>query len=261
MPSCSFCGETIAPKKDMVFVAGNLAAHWSCAEAENVVFSQKKEPASFWERWPGGASGSLFSPPPRPPTGASVKIGYARISTKEQSLDMQVAALKEAGCGPIYTDVVSGSKSARSGLDELIRYVRPGDEVVVWRMDRLARKLLLVISLLERLADKGASVTSLSEPTLGTGGPQGKLVLHVLAAVAEYEVALIKERSQTGYDRAKARGIRMGRPPALKPFQQEAIFEAVSSGQMSMAEAARVHNVSPPTVGRIMQRLQKKAAP
>lgn len=257
-PICSLCGEAIRPKKDMVFITGNTPAHWSCAESENVVFSQKEESASFWQNWPQGASGSLFSPVARKKAGAAMKIGYARISTKEQSLDMQVAELKKAGCDQIYTDTASGSRLSRPGLDEMLRYLRSGDEVVVWKMDRLARKLLILIGLLERINDLGAAVTSLSEPTLGTSGPQGKLVLHVLAAVAEYEVALIKERSRTGYDLAKARGVRMGRPPSLKAITQRAIFEAVSSGQMSMSEAARVHNVSPPTVGRIMNRLQKE---
>jgi len=256
-PICSLCREVICPKKDMVYIRDNSPAHWSCAEAENVVFSQKEESASFWENWPQGASGSLFSPVTRTKSVSPMKIGYARISTKEQSLDMQVAELKKAGCDHVYTDTAAGSRINRPGLDEMLRYLRTGDEVVVWKMDRLARKLLILIGLLERINALGASVTSLSEASLGTSGPQGKLVLHVLAAVAEYEVALIKERSRTGYDLAKARGVKMGRPQSLKSVTQQAIFDSVSSGKMSMSQAARVHGVSPPTVSRIMARLQK----
>lgn len=254
---CSLCQKSVG-KSDLVYVSNNAPAHWHCAEAENMVFSQKKETLSFWSKWPDSSSGSLFSPAQRKKAGTPMKIGYARISTKEQSLDMQVAELRKAGCNHIYTDIASGTRSHRPGLDEMIRYIRAGDEIVVWRMDRLARKLLLLISLIEQIGHKGVSVASLTEPSLGTSGPQGKLVLHVLASVAEYEVALIRERSKSGYDRAKERGVRMGRPPALKPIQQEAIFESVSRGQMTMAEAARVHNVSRPTVGRIMQRLQSE---
>lgn len=225
---CVLCRKPIGVKKDLVFIRTDQTAHWDCAEAENLAFTQTAN------------------------ADQGMKIGYARVSRDEQSLDMQVSALRAAGCEEIFEDKISGARSARPGLDALIQTLRAGDEVIVWKMDRLGRTLLTMISIMERIAKKEAGVTSLTEPTLGTSGPHGKLVLHILSAVAEYELGLITERTKAGVARARQRGKKMGRPTALNEIQCQAIIEAVSTGRMTRAEAARVHKVSCPTISRIM---------
>lgn len=249
---CVLCEKPIGVKKDLVFIRTDQTAHWDCAEAENLAFTQTANDSEFWKGVACDGPETLFASRTPRKAGQGMKIGYARVSRDEQSLDMQVSALRAAGCEEVFEDKISGARSARPGLDALIQTLRAGDEVVVWKMDRLGRTLLTMISIMERIAKKGAGVTSLTEPTLGTSGPHGKLVLHILSAVAEYELGLITERTKAGVARARQRGKKMGRPTALNEIQRQAIIEAVSTGRMTRAEAARVHNVSRPTVSRII---------
>jgi DNA invertase Pin-like site-specific DNA recombinase len=146
-------------------------------------------------------------------------IGYARVSTADQTLSLQSDALKEAGCEKFFTDEgVSGSKSDRPGLNEALEFARKGDTLVVWRLDRLGRSLPHLIEVVNGLADRGVEFRSLKE-TIDTSTAGGKLVFHVMAAMAEFERDLIRERTNAGLSAARARGRNGGRPKALSDSQ------------------------------------------
>jgi DNA invertase Pin-like site-specific DNA recombinase len=141
-------------------------------------------------------------------------IGYARVSTNEQNLDLQQDALKTAGCTKIFTDVISGGKAERKGLAEALEYVRAGDTLVVWRLDRLGRSLKDLIEKLTGLHNRKIDFKSLTE-NIDTTTSGGKLIFHIFGALAEFERDLIKERTNAGLQAARARGRKGGRPKAL----------------------------------------------
>jgi DNA invertase Pin-like site-specific DNA recombinase len=147
-------------------------------------------------------------------------IGYARISTADQSLNLQRDALLAAGCDPnhLYTDVASGAKADRPGLEAALHYLRAGDTLVVWKLDRLGRSLTHLIDTVHRLDARGIGFKSLQEH-IDTTTPGGKLVFHVFAALAEFERDLIGERTKAGLTAARARGRTGGRKRALSPAQ------------------------------------------
>jgi|SRR5947209_5889116 len=138
-------------------------------------------------------------------------IGYARVSTHEQHLDLQIDALKAAGCQKIFTDKISTLKAERKGLDEALAFLRPGDGLVVWKLDRLGRTLKQLIELVALFNQKGIGFKSLKE-TIDTTTSTGKLVFHVFAALAEFERDIIHERTRAGLEAARARGRSGGRP-------------------------------------------------
>jgi DNA invertase Pin-like site-specific DNA recombinase len=144
-------------------------------------------------------------------------IGYARVSTNEQNLDLQLDALKKEGVEEprIFTDKVTGTKAERPGLTDALSHLRAGDTLVVWRLDRLARSLSNLIELVNRLAGQGIAFRSLTE-RIDTSSATGKLVFHIFGALAEFERNLIKERTLAGLSAARARG-RMGGRPRLNP--------------------------------------------
>lgn len=140
------------------------------------------------------------------------KIGYARVSTDDQNLDLQINALDAAGCTRIFTDKgISGAQSERSGLTAARLALEEGDTLVVWRLDRLGRSLIHLIKLLDELGKQGVHFQSLTE-NLDTTSAGGRLVFHIMAALAEFERALISERTKAGMKAAKARGVHVGRP-------------------------------------------------
>src|SRR5215208_525488 len=141
-------------------------------------------------------------------------IGYARISTQDQTLDLQLDALKKAGCGKIYTDTASGAKAERKGLTEALSYVRENDVLVVWRLDRLGRSLRDLIDLITQLESKKIGFKSLTE-NIDTTTSGGKLIFHIFGALAEFERNLIRERTNAGLEAARTRGIKGGRPKLL----------------------------------------------
>jgi DNA invertase Pin-like site-specific DNA recombinase len=143
-------------------------------------------------------------------------IGYARVSTLDQTLALQQDALTEAGCEQLYTDTVSGSVMDRPGLTQALSHVRAGDTLVVWRLDRLGRSLAHLIETIRELESRGVHFKSLQEQ-LDTTTSGGKLVFHVFGALAEFERDLIRERTQAGLQAARARGRLFGRPKALTP--------------------------------------------
>src|ERR687891_507227 len=141
-------------------------------------------------------------------------IGYARVSTGEQTLDLQLDALKAARCSKVYTETASGAKADRPMLDEVLGYLRKGDTLVVWRLDRLGRSLQHLIEVVAALAERGIGFKSLAEQ-IDTTTPGGKLIFHVFGALAEFERDLIRERTHAGLAAARARGRNGGRPGEL----------------------------------------------
>lgn len=141
-------------------------------------------------------------------------IGYARVSTGDQNLNLQVDALKAAGCEKVVPDKLSGAKDERSGLNQLLELLRAGDTLVVWRLDRLGRSLSHLISVTTELESRGVGFRSLQEG-IDTTTSGGKLVFHIFGALAEFERSLTQERTQAGLKAARSRGRNGGRPQAL----------------------------------------------
>jgi DNA invertase Pin-like site-specific DNA recombinase len=140
-------------------------------------------------------------------------VGYARVSTNEQILDLQKDALEKIGCIKIFSDVVSGAKEERKGLQEALEYVREGDTLVVWRLDRLGRSLKHLIETITRLNERKIGFKSITE-NIDTTTSGGKLVFHIFGALAEFERDIIKDRTKAGLNAARARGRLGGRPKA-----------------------------------------------
>ena len=141
-------------------------------------------------------------------------IGYARVSTHDQTLNLQRDALKNCGCTEIFTDTESGTKTDRPGLDQALKYVREGDTLVVWKLDRLGRSLSFLIDFMDRYGQQGIGFQSLTNG-IDTSTAGGKLVFHIMGALAEFERSLIVERTKAEMDAAKRRGKHLGRPPVL----------------------------------------------
>jgi DNA invertase Pin-like site-specific DNA recombinase len=138
-------------------------------------------------------------------------VGYARISTTDQTLNLQKDALAQAGCEQLFTDTMSGAKAERPGLTEALAFMRSGDVLVVWKLDRLGRSLKNLIELLTKLDERGVGFRSLTE-SIDTTTSSGKLIFHIFGALAEFERNLIRERTRAGLAAARARGRKGGRP-------------------------------------------------
>src|SRR4051794_25968332 len=141
-------------------------------------------------------------------------IGYARVSTQDQTLNLQKDALEKCGCPKIFTDIASGAKQERKGLEEALEYVREGDTLVVWRLDRLGRSLKHLIEAISQLNTRKIGFKSLTE-NIDTTTSGGKLIFHIFGALAEFERNLIRERTNAGLQAARARGRKGGRPKSL----------------------------------------------
>ncbi len=152
-------------------------------------------------------------------------FGYARVSTQDQTLDVQRDALKAAGCTRIFTDTMSGAKADRPGLSEAFDHLRAGDTLVVWRLDRLGHTLKDLLEVVARFEREGIGFKSLTEQ-IDTTTPTGTLIFHIFGSLAEFERALIRERTQAGLAAARARGRNGGRPKALRGKDPK-IVEAV----------------------------------
>lgn len=177
-------------------------------------------------------------------------IGYARVSTTDQNMALQLDALTDAGCGPVFTETASGAQRTRPQLDCALAALSPGDTLVVWRLDRLARSLRQLIDTVDQLQARQVGLRSLTE-VIDTTTPTGRLVFHVFGAIAEFERSVIREQTMAGLVAARARGRRGGRPAALNG---EAVREArrlLSS--RSVEDIASILNVAPSTVYRHLQ--------
>ncbi|GGD79438.1 resolvase [Emticicia aquatilis] len=145
-----------------------------------------------------------------------MEVGYARVSTQEQNLDLQLDALNKAGVKKIFTDKVSGAKSQKPQLEELLKYARKGDTIVVWRLDRLGRTTVQLIQFVEELQKLGISLKSLTEP-IDTSTATGTLVVQIFCVLAEHERNVLRERTRAGLNSARIRGRTGGRPKGLSP--------------------------------------------
>ena len=179
-----------------------------------------------------------------------MKIGYARVSTTGQSSDGQVEQLRSAGCERVVQEIASGAKTDRPVLAKIVASLKPGDVLVVTRLDRLARSTIDLLTLLKAVGDRRASFQSLGEQWADTTTAAGRLMLTILGGLAEFERELIKARTAEGRERAKGRGIRMGRKHKLTPHQQDEVRKRKAEGQ-SVRELGRSYNVSPNTISRI----------
>ena len=181
-------------------------------------------------------------------------IGYARVSTGEQTLDLQLDALKHAGCGKIYQETASGAKAERPVLDEVLGYLRKGDTLVVWRLDRLGRSLQHLIDVVAALAERGIGFKSLTEQ-IDTTTPGGKLIFHVFGALAEFERDLIRERTQAGLAAARARGRLGGRPKKLADVKQVELARTLyDGGQADIDTICVTLGISRATLYRYLKR-------
>jgi DNA invertase Pin-like site-specific DNA recombinase len=182
---------------------------------------------------------------------AGMTFGYARVSTLEQDEALQRDALDKAGVDRILVDKVSGATASRPALGGLLSQLRPGDAVVVWRLDRLGRSLRHLIELFELFEGKGVTVRSLSEQ-IDTSTPGGKLVFHIFGALAEFERDLIRERTHAGLAAARARG-RVGGRPTVWTGEKLATAKAMRADGQDVSTIARVLNVSRASVYRALQ--------
>jgi DNA invertase Pin-like site-specific DNA recombinase len=178
-------------------------------------------------------------------------IGYARVSTHDQILVLQQDALQKAGCSKIFTDTASGAKTERKGLDEALNYVRKGDTLVVWRLDRLGRSLPHLITTMTALEERGIGFKSLTE-NIDTTTTGGKLIFHIFGALAEFERNLIRERTQAGLTAARARGRKGGRPNALTARQISIVQSLCDDPKNSIAEICGTLKVSRATLYRAL---------
>lgn len=177
-----------------------------------------------------------------------MKVGYARVSTEDQSLDLQIAALEKAGCQRMYYDHgVSGARFCRPGLASVLREVGPGDTVVVWRLDRLGRSLRKLVELVDELGRRGVEFVSLNE-SIDTTSSGGVLMFHMMAALAQFERSLISERTRAGMAAARMRGKRLGRRRALSPEQCDDARRLLQFERLDVV-AAKL-NVHPSTLRR-----------
>ncbi len=176
-----------------------------------------------------------------------MKMGYARVSTLEQNLALQIDALQQAGCQKIITDEVSGAVAERPGLIRLKEQLRTGDTVVVWRLDRLGRSLKHLIAWVNEFDAMGVGFTSLEE-AINTSTSTGQLLFHLFGALAQFERSLIQERTQAGLAAARARGRLGGRPKRLDRKQRQLVVKLYHERQHSIKDICQLMNISKPTL-------------
>ena len=178
-----------------------------------------------------------------------MKIGYTRVSTADQTADLQRDALQEAGCEKIYEDTASGAKTDRPCLEEALAFARKGDTVVVWKLDRLGRSIRHLIDTIEDLNKREIGFCSLRE-SMDSTTSGGKLVFHLFASIAEFERDLIRERTMAGIAAARARGRKGGRPKVLTDDKVRAASELLRGGNLPVAEICKLVGVSRGTIYR-----------
>ena len=180
-------------------------------------------------------------------------VGYARVSTLDQTMALQEDALHHTGCERIFHDTMSGSVTARPGLAEALTYVRPGDVLVVWKLDRLGRSLAHLITIIQDLQSRNIGLRSLQE-NMDTTTPGGQLIFHIFGALAEFERALIRERTHAGLAAARMRGRVGGRPRSLSPDQVAMAQHLLTRPDMTTQKVADALHVSRATLYRALNR-------
>jgi len=184
-----------------------------------------------------------------------VKVGYCRISTKSQNFDLQEDALLKDGCEKIFRDIVSGAKSKRPGLDDMLSQLRRDDIVVVYKLDRLGRSLKHLVDLINDLSNEGIGLRSLNDP-VDTTSPQGLLITNIFASIAEFERQLTQERTKAELEAARSRGRVGGRPKGLSEEAEKTAMVAETlykEGRISVQEIANRIGVTKPTLYRYLR--------
>jgi len=179
-------------------------------------------------------------------------IGYARVSTQDQNLDLQRDALQKAGCEQIYTDSVSGTKARRPGLEDALSHLRSGDTLVVWRLDRLGRSLRHLIDTVTDLQERGIGFKSVTE-SIDTTTSGGRLVFNIFSSLAQFETEIIRERTKAGLQAARARGRTGGRPKALTDKQVDMLKQLAADKNRSVNEICQTLGISRKTFYRYVK--------
>ena len=183
-----------------------------------------------------------------------MKIGYARVSTATQNLDLQIDALVQAGCEEIFNEKISGVKKSRPELEKLLSFVRKGDTVVIWKLDRLGRSLVDLVKIVNKLREKEVELVSLQDH-LDTHSPGGKLIFHIMAALAEFERDMISERTKAGLKAARARGRKGGRPRGMNQRLKNlapVVKSLYDAGHLTNKEIAKNQGISIGSIYRCM---------
>ena len=180
-----------------------------------------------------------------------MKIGYARVSTEDQRLTLQLEALKQAGCTKVFREKVSGAYRDRPELNRMLDQLREGDIVTVWRLDRLARSTRNLLEIVEAISHAGARFQAISEPWADTTTHAGKMIMTIFAGIAEFERDLIRERTGAGRADAHKRGVRFGRPKKMNEDQRKLAQRLLKEGK-SVREVARTFSVHPATLYRVV---------
>lgn len=202
------------------------------------------------------SSTSLAGPLAPAPAAPHRLVGYARVSTEEQLLDLQRDALRAVGCVEVLEDRgVSGAARERPGLARALAACGPGDVLVVWRLDRLGRSLQHLIEAVAELGARGVGFRSLAE-AIDTTTPGGRLTFHLFGALAEFERELIAERTRAGIAAARRRGVQLGRPRRLDHHQVRHAAKLIDGGEETVAGAAALLGVGRNTLGRALKRMQ-----
>lgn len=184
-------------------------------------------------------------------------IGYARVSTPDQYLAMQEDALRTSGCETIYKDIASGAKTARPGLHDALSYLREGDTLMVWRLDRLGRSLAHLIETVNDLSEKNIGFKSLQE-NIDTTTSGGQLIFHIFGALAQFERELIRERTKAGLKAARVRGRLGGRPPVLSKQDIKKMKRHYDKGDLSVTDICKLFNITKPTLYRYLRNNQEQ---
>ncbi len=185
-------------------------------------------------------------------------IGYVRVSTLDQNVNPQIDALQQAGCEKIFRDKISGAKSERPGLDQALKFLREGDSLVVWRLDRLGRSLKHLIETVSLLEERHIGFRSLQE-AIDTKTSGGRLIFHIFGALAEFERNLIRERTMAGLRAARARGRVGGRPRKLDEKKTDLAYRLYDEKQYAVKEICQMIGVSKPTLYAYLARRKKPA--
>ncbi len=186
-----------------------------------------------------------------------MRIGYARVSTQDQDNQAQLIALEEAKCELIFQEKASGGRWDRPELQRLLGQLRKGDLVVVWKLDRLSRSLKDLLLTLEKIETAGASFLSLTE-AVDTSTPAGRMMMQIVGSFAEFERAMLRERTKKGLEAARREGRKGGRKSKLTPQQKEEVVSMVKSGQKTAADVARLFQVHPATISRLLATWREK---
>ena len=185
-------------------------------------------------------------------------VGYARVSTLEQDASLQIDALEQAGCERIFRDKVSGAKTEQPGLQEALDFLRKGDSLVVWRLDRLGRSLKHLLETVALLEERGIGFRSLQE-AIDTTTSGGRLIFHIFGALAEFERNLIRERTLAGLRAARARGRKGGRPKALDAKKMELAYRLYDEKKYAIKEMCQMLGISKPTLYAYLRQRKRDA--